>query len=166
MLKNLHHNIQSNFPRGAPPHVSLSADALDWSRYSPKCGWNGAAAGPPFDQTFDVIFGADVIYEPQHVFWIRDCVSALLRRPSGSEGPTALAQPRFHLVMPLRPTHTSESHAVTQVFPRAPENRTLAPPSSTDLQLSVIRQETVVCEVEDARPGEEVEYVHYVVGWA
>ena len=161
VLRNLEHNIQANFPPGTlPPRLSLSTHPLDWSTYAPSGSGSVEArhGAPPFDKPFDVILGADVVYEPSHTTWIRDTVSALLPRPAASHSTT----PRFHLVMPLRPTHTSETRMVEEAF--APAGAGSAHPGS-GLALRVLDRETIFCEAEDAR-GSEVEYVHYVIGWA
>ncbi|KAI0695052.1 hypothetical protein C8T65DRAFT_666021 [Cerioporus squamosus] len=156
VLDNLRHNMKMNFPDGAPPLLSLDARTLDWSTYSPA----PSAAAPSFEETFDLILGADIIYEPTHALWIRDCVAALLRRP------TAAVQPRFHLVMPLRPTHTGESRTVQEVFLPAPVVSAGSQKSARmDWTLCVLEQETIVCEAEEGRGRAEVDYVHYVIGW-
>nr|VWO95478.1 N/A [Ganoderma boninense] len=170
VLGNLAQNIRANFPPGAGAGaggLSLSAHALDWSTYQchaaacptlagrEPCG----AAAPPFDRPFDVILGADIIYEPSHTMWIRDTVAALLPRTRIAH-PVRSWAPQFHLVMPLRPTHASESRMVEEAFP------SIVPGGArTELALCVLEKETIVCEAEDAR-GPEVEYVHYVIGWA
>ena len=159
VLSNLEHNIRANFPRGALPlGLSLSTRPLDWSTYSASGGVEACNVAPPFDKPFDVILGADVIYEPSHTTWIRDTVSALLPRPASPNSTTS----RFHLVMPLRPTHTSETRMVEEAF--APAGTGFAHLNS-DPALRVLDRETIFCEAEDAR-GSEVEYVHYVIGWA
>ncbi|TFK78946.1 hypothetical protein K466DRAFT_592630, partial [Polyporus arcularius HHB13444] len=157
VLDNLRYNTEANFSYGTPSIVSLSACALDWSDYSPTAP---SPAGPPFDEPFDLILGADVIYEHTHALWIRDCVAALLRRP------IAGLNPRFHLVMPLRPTHAVESRDVQNVF--LPEHGVSAGSQKfarMDWKLCVLEQETIVCEAEEGRGRAEVEYVHYVIGW-
>ncbi|KAI1791862.1 hypothetical protein LXA43DRAFT_381264 [Ganoderma leucocontextum] len=159
VLSNLEQNIRANFPPEAlAPRPSLSAHELDWSTYAPPSGLEPRDVAPPFDKPFDVIVGADVIYEPSHTMWIRDTVAALLPRPAPARSQT----PRFHLIMPLRPTHTSESRMVDEAFP--PVSPSCARPV-LELALHVLEKETIVCEAEDARRS-EVEYVRYVIGWA
>ncbi|KAF8318442.1 hypothetical protein DL93DRAFT_2075858, partial [Clavulina sp. PMI_390] len=78
----------------------------------------------PFDEPFDVILGADIVYEPHQALWIKETVTALLRRPSSAHTPSTQPAPsvandaRFHLVIPLRPTHEYESASVFSAFPR------------------------------------------------
>ncbi|KAM5530953.1 hypothetical protein V8D89_015398 [Ganoderma adspersum] len=159
VLGNLKHNIRANFPPGTlAPGLSLTTHPLDWSTYAPSGCVGARDAAPPFDKPFDVILGADVIYEPSHTAWIRNTVSAFLPRPA----PPNSTPPRFHLVMPLRPTHASETRMVEETF--VPASTSSAHPEP-GLALRVVDKETIVCEAEDAR-GSEVEYVHYVIGWA
>ncbi|PIL24644.1 hypothetical protein GSI_12528 [Ganoderma sinense ZZ0214-1] len=170
VLGNLEQNIRANFPPGALAAIhglSLSAHALDWSTYTnaPPTGLpveSTCGVPAPFDRPFDVIFGADVVYEPSHAIWIRDTVAALLPRcqPHPILAQSESRAPRFHLVMPLRPTHTSESRMVEEAFPPVGTGG-----ARSELALCVLEKETIVCEAEDAR-GAEVEYAHYVIGWA
>ncbi|KAH9944960.1 putative methyltransferase-domain-containing protein [Epithele typhae] len=154
VLENLDRNIEANFPHGTPSTVSLAAHRLDWSDYSRgDCDLR--------EESFDVVLGADVVYEPQHILWIRDCVHALLRKPASAAGDRAARAPRFHLVMPLRPTHAVESRAVREAFPAAPYGDNVRPET-----LCILEEETVLCEVDDVRPGEQIEYVHFVIGWS
>ncbi|KAI0373492.1 hypothetical protein BV20DRAFT_1013044 [Pilatotrama ljubarskyi] len=160
VLANLAHNIKTNAFSDEDPLVSISPHALDWSDFAAD-RTGRSAIEPPFDLSFDSIFGADIIYEPTHASWIRNCVSALLRRPSQAGGsPDVLPFPRFHLLIPLRPTHLMEARTVEEVFPPASSH------SGPGTDLHILEKENIVCEAGDARPGSEVEYVHYVIGWA
>ncbi|KAF9492196.1 hypothetical protein BDN71DRAFT_1224635 [Pleurotus eryngii] len=68
VLSNLSLNVDSNFPR-VPSHDSVSVHKLDWESPSFEA---------PFDEPFDVILAADVVYNPLHahgdggvsVFWL------------------------------------------------------------------------------------------------
>ncbi|KAI0676147.1 hypothetical protein C8Q78DRAFT_964289 [Trametes maxima] len=156
VLDNLAQNIKANFPEG-DAHVLLSSHALDWSTVT-----NAPPPAPPFDKPFDIVIGADIVYEPIHASWIRDCVSALLRRPDPVEGHST---PVFHLLIPLRPTHVSESRAIDEVFPRA-RGTVIGIEPGTAPKLCTLDVDTIICEAGDAKPGVEVEYVHYTIGWA
>ena len=61
-------------------------------------------------QLFNDVFGADIVYEAQHTMWICGCLLSLLTCPDGAN------EPVFHLVIPLRPTHTFESSTVEEVY--------------------------------------------------
>lgn len=166
VLENLARNILLNAGQNL---VSPSAHALDWSEFSSAAGGDPPCVAP-FEKPFDIICGADIIYEATHARWIRDTVAALLRRPSRAEGcyDAASDSPRFHLLIPLRPTHALESRTVQDVFPRATSG-VPTPAISGDepaWTLCILDDEAFVCEADDARAGEEVHYVHYVIGWA
>ena len=157
VLANLRYNVKTNFPAGTPANISLNTCTLDWSVYS--C-MDTSMIAPSLQEPFDLILGADIVYEHTHALWIRDCVASLLRRP------TAEVQPRFHLVMPLRPTHVGESETVEEVFPGASSNCVAETQKSArmDWNPCVLEQETIVCETEEGCGRAEVVYVHYVIG--
>jgi hypothetical protein len=179
VLKNLQANISTNFSKaeeGLPSNhpalerVTLSCCAFDWSRLvvtSPTCG-NGIDAiemPPPLDQPFDVVLGADIIYEAQHAEWIKSCLDRLLRRPTPSD---LTAQPYFHLIIPLRSTHVVESQTIEQVFPRSATRgypcEDLIDPHM--LTLGILEKEIVVCDAgDDQNPQDEVQYARYRIGW-
>ncbi|KAI0794567.1 hypothetical protein C8Q74DRAFT_583856 [Fomes fomentarius] len=168
VLENLRRNVDANFPDGMPHNVSLEVLALDWSTFSSTSATSSVEDIGMRPKPFDIVLGADVVYEPTHATWVRDCVSALLRRPSCAQ-PTA--PERFHLVMPLRPTHAFESRAVEEIFPPIPAG--CVPPdrhggdgATASLNLCVLEKEPIVCEAENAGPRKEVEYMRYVIGWA
>ncbi|TFY68422.1 hypothetical protein EVJ58_g1029 [Rhodofomes roseus] len=155
VLANLENNLAANFPPPNLQSVSVSSHCLDWAKFP-------ALQDPsaPFDQPFDLIFGADIIYEAEHVRWVKNCVEKLLRKPSS---PSVDVRPAFHLIIPLRPTHTLESSAVEEVYPFASEG-------AMDGGLVTLSKDVVVCEASGdvrSRSGtiEEVEYVHYAIGW-
>ncbi|KAI0706216.1 putative methyltransferase-domain-containing protein [Cytidiella melzeri] len=176
VLKNLSKNIAANFlhPTSAES-VSITSHFLEWS--NPP-----TSATPPFDKPFDIIYGADIIYELEHALWIKTCVERFLRKPSlGSlefhfppETPTmaSVLHPRFHLVLPLRATHSAESMTIEEVFPFAPsvcagwDSSDSDASSAHDLTLAITAKEDIVCRdavwSNDAR---EVEYIHYVISW-
>ena len=111
--------------------------------------------------SFDVIFGADIVYEVQHAVWIRDCLKSLLSQPGClNEGPV------FHLVIPLRPTHTFESCTVEEVFGSG--DRVLEGPQRG---LTILSKESIICEaygdgrVERSHADDDVEYVYFRIGW-
>ncbi|EGO18999.1 hypothetical protein SERLADRAFT_480133, partial [Serpula lacrymans var. lacrymans S7.9] len=72
VIANLARNVQTNFSSSSHP---VRITTLDWSRpITPE--------GSPFD----VILAADVIYHPQHAYWIKACVEALLTKPDDNGG--------------------------------------------------------------------------------
>ena len=130
VIDNLRSNIARNSPYGS--HVKLSAMQLDWQSFLTPMNTRDESyqeSTPPIppcdallDHQFDVIFGADVVYEPHQAFWIKATVSSLLRRPHAQTVPKApgeiASDSRFHLVIPLRATHEPESASVFATFPR------------------------------------------------
>ncbi|KAJ7121646.1 putative methyltransferase-domain-containing protein, partial [Mycena epipterygia] len=142
VLQNLAANIGANFP---PQRRSISSHFLDWSVFSRE---DPPSLFPPFDQPFDLILGADIVYEPEHAAWIHACVSRFLHCTKSSQ---------FHLVIPLRPTHALESSSVEVVFQRHSQDPTAQ-------ALTIISKETIVCDVEGSAT-EEVEYSYYRIGW-
>ncbi|KAJ7629219.1 putative methyltransferase-domain-containing protein [Mycena polygramma] len=143
VLENLATNIVANFP---DPDRCVSSHFLDWASFVKDNDTDPLP--PPLDEPFDVILGADIIYEPEHAAWIHACVSRMLARSEASQ---------FHLVIPLRPTHAFESNSVETFFGKIG--------SPTDSGLTIRAKETIVCGVEGS-PAEEVEYVYYRIGWA
>ncbi|KAJ7178284.1 putative methyltransferase-domain-containing protein [Mycena filopes] len=145
VLENLASNISANFPIPDPDLnptvVRISSHFLDWSSFT------GAdtvpSLPPPLDAAFDVILGADIIYEPAHAPWVHACVSRLLDHSTAAE---------FHLVIPLRQTHALESGSVEAVFLGGEGPR-------------ILSKELIVCDVE-GKAAQEVEYAYYRIGWS
>ncbi|KAG2126084.1 hypothetical protein BD769DRAFT_1628475 [Suillus cothurnatus] len=105
----------------------------------------------------------DIIYEAQHALWIRDCLIKLLRRPSSD---STVSPAVFHLVIPLRPTHTFESSTVESVFLKA-----FDVDSNDDADLVILSKESITCDAHgDYSQGqglaEDVEYLYYKIGWS
>jgi predicted nicotinamide N-methyase len=172
VLENLNKNVAANFPPSpSSAHVSISSCFLDWSKPP-------GPQTPPFDRAFDVMYGADIIYELDHALWIKNCVEKFLRKPSldSLESVTSLfgpaMHPCFHLVIPLRATHTAEARTIEHVFPLAPSVRAGwdAPSSGVsdvqDYTLAITAKEVILCEdVVWSNDRREVEYVHYTISW-
>lgn len=171
VLENLRKNVTKNF--GAPDStVQMSVHPLDWSKVASSCSQQLEG---PFDRPFDLILGADIVYELEHARWIKSCVEKLLRVPP-AEGMGALISsslsppnPEFHLVMPQRSTHAAGSQTVEEVFPSASFVRdgTESPPEGGKVQrtLAIIAKEVVMCEDFARGSDNEVEYVHFTIVW-
>lgn len=156
VLANLESNVAAN---SLPPAstVSISSHFLDWSTFP-----NIEVHQPPFNRTFDLILGADIIYEASHAIWIKSCLRTLLSKAGSS---SALPQATFHLVIPLRSTHAMESQTIEEIFPLASAHVHVPCPRSTDLELVVLEKEVVLCEAGEGRREQEVEYGYYKIGW-
>ncbi|KAI0344246.1 hypothetical protein BDW22DRAFT_1419267 [Trametopsis cervina] len=174
VLRNLANNVAENFIALTTGDITISSHYLDWSN-PPN------PLVPPFEQQFDVIYGADIIYEIDHARWIKTCVEKFLRKPSldslislppSSPDANPVIYPRFHLVIPFRQTHTVESDTVETVFPFAPSVRAGwdSPPNDASnvaaRTLAITAKELILCEDSvwsDAR--REIEYIHYIISW-
>ncbi|KAF7979701.1 hypothetical protein HWV62_41036 [Athelia sp. TMB] len=160
VLANLRHNIAAN-------DVSVETRFLDWESFMPN---NKADRDEDWrEERFDVIVGADLVYEPMHARWLHACVRALLRADERAV---------FHLIVPHRETHTLESRSVEGCFPRisplpaqpmapypgesaAPSPLTSPPP--VDIELGVLDVQEIICEAGEG--NEEVAYGLYRIGW-
>lgn len=145
VLNNLAYNISQNRDENAS-FLSIHSEHLDWAR------------SPPNLEPFDLILGADIVYEKNHAIWIKQVLSTLLRKL----GPSSLLPPSFHLIIPLRETFRHESGTIEDVFAFEDQPR----PTDTDRDLCIHSKETIICEAEDGRQDEVVEYAYYCIRWA
>ncbi|KAI3537859.1 methyltransferase domain-containing protein [Colletotrichum filicis] len=67
VLENLRANVALNFATANPAHVQTAA--LDWA---------APVLDAPLHVPADIIIATDVIYAPEHAFWLRDCATCLL----------------------------------------------------------------------------------------
>ena len=154
-LENLRLNIQRNFPPGeddgadsAPARdLSISAHFLDWEDAADPTRTLQA----PFDEPYDEVFGADIVYELEHAMWIKACLKRVLHLTG-----------HFHLVIPLRERFARESATVERVFPRADDTHRAMEVGPT---LCITHKEDITCEAWPDGKG-EVEYVHYTIQWS
>lgn len=149
ILENLAHNISTN--KLATPEstdLEMSCGFLDWS--------NPDVANPDLFNSVDLVLGADVIYEELHARWIRSCLEKFMRKPRlGS-----VHQPIFHLVIPLRPTHTFESSTIERIFPLRSETS-----GQHGWELVVFSKDSILCEASDDDTDGQIEYAYYTIGW-
>ncbi|KAF8439090.1 putative methyltransferase-domain-containing protein [Boletus edulis BED1] len=160
VLDNLQSNIDANFPTVPDDTLNhairIHNHPLDWSSFSTTDTLPDTLSTP-----FDVVFGADIVYEAQHAVWIRDCLRSLLAHPDSSS-----KDPVFHLVIPLRPTHTFESSMVEEVF--GAKGHAL---EGSQRELTILTKESIVCEAygegseRSCMNDDDVEYVYYRIGW-
>ena len=153
VLANLERNVSSNFPESSSSaSVRILTRALDWSTFSAQ-----TTHEPVFEAPFDLILGADIIYETEHALWIKSCLTHLLRKPSSTT--FSNISPTFHLVIPLRATHAVESSTIEQVFPLNTHNL------NGNTELVIHHKETIICDAESGTEGEDIEYAYYKIGW-
>jgi predicted nicotinamide N-methyase len=116
VLSNLRHNVEHNFGSSLHDSVKVEVYSLDWE--TPR-------SSAPFDEPFDIILAADVIYNPLHAGWIKNCVERYLRLPAtryhgalsnGHDGGGV-----FWLIIPIRTTgrHEGVGATVDETFPLA-----------------------------------------------
>jgi len=154
VLDNLRANVAHNFPANSSlHHVDLSVHQLDWSAFT-----QDAEVGMI---PFDLIFAADVVYEAEHCGWLKACVSRLLRRPSSSD----VHEHVFHLVIPLRSTHTFEIKAVEEAFPLVSSSSVSK--EEGEFQLVALDVEEITRKVETGgqMSAKEMMYRWYKIGW-
>ena len=149
VLENLRWNVARNL---LSDDVRVTSKFLDWSTFCHA----DIISDPVFEGGFDVVYGADIIYEALHATWIKSCLERLLRKPS-----TGRPDPTFHLVIPLRATHAVESSTIEVVFRDDREFN-----GKQEHALVVKYKEIIVCDAESGKDGEEVEYAYYKIGWS
>ncbi|KAI0400803.1 hypothetical protein F4802DRAFT_470954 [Xylaria palmicola] len=145
VLANLQANIVKNFPEMGQENDSMApsirAFPLDWETPDLSGPLNGPA---------DVLVATDVIYDPKHAVWLRDCAARMLK-PDGV----------FWLMLTVRTTGKFEGISETL---RASFNR------RDGLRSPQGRVLTVLGEERFARPqgigrGDESEYRLFRIGW-
>jgi len=149
VLDNLRRNIHINSDSASGSNVKVTF--LDWSAINTS----SSTLDPLLQQPFDLVFGADVIYEAQHAKWIKDCLEQLLSKPDPFVRKSH-AESAFHLIIPLRKTHATESATVEDVFKPADDASDC---TRGEIDLVIKDQETILCE-------EEVVYSYFKIGWS
>ncbi|KAI8629711.1 hypothetical protein F5Y19DRAFT_475161 [Xylariaceae sp. FL1651] len=145
VLANLQTNIAKNFSSHDrdpdPVPALLQAVPLDWE--TPNLS-------PPLDKAADILVATDVIYDPAHAAWLRDCAARLLK-PDGI----------FWLMLTVRTTGKFEgiSSTVRKAFNGRDGLR-----DAQERVLSILDEERF------ARPngigrGDESEYRLFRIGW-
>lgn len=149
ILDNLAHNISINEVALPEPNTDLeiSCGSLDWS--------NPDATNTDLFNSADLVLGADIIYEELHAHWIRTCLEKFMRKPQPGS-----VEPMFHLVIPLRPTHTFESSTIEGTFPLRSETS-----GQGGWELVVFSKDSILCEASDDEADGRVEYAYYTIGW-
>jgi len=190
VLENLRRNVEANIREqesGRRLEVDVRVRRLDWESVYLAGKEDSSAINEIEGQDtttdidmggpFDLIFGADIIYEAQHALWVRACLEKVL-----AASPFAV----FHLVIPLRSTHAKESSTIEQTFPRASSAASNDISSSHAIKLdtqltqmkssrhlAIISKENIICDaLPDSGHGrttydgaDEVVYAHYKIGW-
>ncbi|KAI0468541.1 putative methyltransferase-domain-containing protein [Xylaria cf. heliscus] len=143
VLANLQANIVKNFSTSSQEKApSIQATRLDWA--TPDLS-------PPLDKQADMLVATDVIYDPEHAVWLRDCAARLLK-PEGI----------FWLMLTVRTTGKFEGISGTV---RASFNGRDGLRNKQGRVLAILDEERF------ARPsgigrGDESEYWLFRIGWA
>ena len=118
VLSNLRTNVASNPSSSSVsrPQVTISIEALDWQYFFDHKEDN-TLLGAPFNEPFDIIMAADVVYQPAHAEWVACTARKLLRRPASHSTGDGRPPPAFHLISPIRPTHLHTSASIEEAFP-------------------------------------------------
>ncbi|KAJ3739505.1 hypothetical protein DFH05DRAFT_1453628 [Lentinula detonsa] len=164
VLDNLKANIEANFPSSISSSLNITSQFLDWSSFSsfditPSA--SASASLPPNNLgTFDLILGADIIYEPLHASWIRRVVENTLRkssssteknRPDRDNGGSGQGLFNFHLVIPLRPSFVAESSTIEKEFRfvgNKNKNNNNNQDGSKD-DLVILSREIILCDADE-----------------
>ncbi|TRX89717.1 hypothetical protein FHL15_009467 [Xylaria flabelliformis] len=143
VLANLQANINKNFSVSTrEKSVSIQAAPLDWET---------ADLSSPLDEQADVLVATDVIYDPEHAVWLRDCAARMLK-PDGV----------FWLMLTVRTTGKFEGIGGTV---RTSFDGRDGVRDSQGRVLAILDEERF------ARPngigrGDESEYRLFKIGWA
>lgn len=130
--------LKDNVSRNCLPlrdQQMVDVRCLDWDE-PPQDLWN----------KFEVIIGADIVYEPAHVPLVYKVVEATLARATSSI---------FTLLVPNRPSHHKDLEALEERFSTTASNY-------DNKKLVIIRQEDIEISSKDKYP-----YPHrlYSIGW-
>ncbi|KAI2641097.1 hypothetical protein GGS21DRAFT_356849 [Xylaria nigripes] len=145
VLANLRANIAKNFPALNEDEYSMpliQAAPLDWE--TPDLS-------PPLDKQADMLVATDVIYEPKHAVWLRDCATRMLK-PDGI----------FWLMLTVRTTGKFEG--ITETV-RIAFDECDRPRDSQGRVLNVLDEECFVRPNGIGR-GDESEYRLFKIGWS
>ncbi|KAF8590849.1 hypothetical protein K439DRAFT_1627589 [Ramaria rubella] len=144
-LNRFHHTADFPSSTESNPRTIHNSTLLQPRLSNADPGQTGSEHPPSLNQPFDLIIGADIIYEQLHARWVRSCVERFLKKPPYPFSPAGIScmlpdttiststpllyhpdhppPPLFHLIIPLRLTHAIESRSIEEVF--APANEVL-----------------------------------------
>ncbi|KAM6498870.1 hypothetical protein JOM56_006818 [Amanita muscaria] len=157
VLTNLSSNVHTNLlhhSEAGTNSSSITIHAFDWEHSDYSC--------PPFDEPFDVILAADVVYHPLHAAWIKSCVERLLRKPSSRNREGGL----LWLIIPIRMTgrHEGMHRTVEAVFPIAGVDGGGGRTEARDCELHTLELSEVPRR-EGVGRADESAYKMHKIGW-
>jgi len=150
VLANLLENTRRNFPSRVS---TLSVRPLDWSSFI-----NTKRLQREYG-LFELILGADIVYEADHAAWIKSCVEICLAKPEGED---LQDQPSFQLLIPLRRTHKEESGMIEMIFGLVKWVRGHS--SLVNWTLGILSVKDIFRRVHSDN-WEDITYRHYRIGW-
>lgn len=176
VLDNLRRNISDN--PSSSETSSIHVHKLDWSAVHTSHLYSTSVHAPllmpaPFNKPFTTLLASDVVYGPLHALWLRSCVEQFLLKPESTSSLPALSSlslstsfshpdPAFHLIVPLRPTHTPAIESIAKVFPRAED----LPPREEDGEWRVaVKSLSEVEREKGVGRADEGAYRLYEIGW-
>ncbi|KAI1735859.1 putative methyltransferase-domain-containing protein [Xylaria scruposa] len=148
---DFHPNVLANLQANIDKNFSVSSEEKSVLIQAAPLNWETPDLSSPLDEQADVLVATDVIYDPEHAVWLRDCAARMLK-PDGV----------FWLMLTVRTTGKFEgiSGTVRTSFNGRdgvcdPQGRVLA----------------ILDEERFARPsgigrGDESEYRLFKIGWA
>ncbi|KAF8641139.1 hypothetical protein AX17_000781 [Amanita inopinata Kibby_2008] len=157
LLMNVAANSQTRSPDGFHAMIP-SVVPFDWQypNYS----------ATPFNQAFDVILAADVIYHPLHATWIKACADRLLAKP-GQRTQHDVGGALW-LTIPIRTTgrHRDMHHMVEDSFPLKQGERDIDVMNydKGEFELGILELEEVARKEGTGR-ADESGYKLYKIGW-
>lgn len=168
VLSNLEDNIEANpnsmYSAGGRT-VEIVVAALDWELLHNTKDVGELRLGSCFDDKFDMIIAADVVYRADHANWLASVVRQFLRRPRAEAH-----MPSFHLIAPSRPTHESTHTSIHEAFsPVTPTDYSVVCDHSRggceELDLRIVAV-TDVPRVKSVGRADESGYREYRVEWS
>ena len=169
VLANLERNIAaSNVSVGALDGISVSMTVapLDWELFQQASSNDEPTLDTPFDQRFDVILGADVVYQSQHAQWLAGVAHKLLKKPDYSDD-TNNYPPVFHLIAANRATREKTYTSIHEAFPSFDaydHSANLQASSSDQLSLCII-DSADLAHVKGVGRADESGYREYRIEW-
>lgn len=167
VMSNLKHNLGLNFidfTSSTTSKVRVKLQNLDWNQFSSPTSQSSNKIKE--SEKYQIIIASDVIFEPTHTKLIHSVISNLLQLPTPS-----FPSPTFHLILPIRHTHSLEHNGFDKVFSSGMKTGDTNGRSSRDLEGNEFRLKYFEKKVEFGTDGfgearkEDSEYWVYRIGW-
>jgi len=142
VMANLSANVRANFSARSCARLPVTVQTLDWEE---------PVYLAPFDERFDVVLAADVIYHPEHARLIKKCVERALAETGV-----------FWMIMAMRTSgrHEGLDRTVDEMFPDAS-----VVGNGNGISTLAVLERMEVEKVEGVGRVDENEYRLYKIGW-